>query len=322
MRVFDFDPADHSPHYREHGWVHIPGGVSSEFLAVLQEFTARRFESHRVEGKAIAGAKEQALFEFSPEVDFPGELFDVVSEVAGLNRGSMTLAERHIKAYDPDAAAEPLAHKDRYASQCSVGLSIDIPEESRLVLYPSDRLDRNPFNVSAAYPRSLDPDDRPGKALGQAREVVIDDSPGDVMMFPGASVWHLRRNPANATNLYLKFNDFDCDPLGEDPSSVPRREETLEVLAGGDGSLDGLVPVLARRLDTFTRQYTRDWEEVLLAQLWEADPVRLTEEELSLLRAVDGRTDAGTLLSGSGVTVADLLRLGERGVIDLVRPPG
>ena len=59
----------------------------------------------------------------------------------------------------------------------------------------------------------------------------IYDEPGDVMMFPGSAVWHLRRNSANTVNLYLKCNDFDCDPLAEDPSTERRRLDTADLLA-------------------------------------------------------------------------------------------
>ena len=37
-------------------------------------------------------------------------------------------------------------------------------------------------------------------------------------MFYGSEIWHLRRRSAGSVNLYLKFNDFDYDPLGEDPN--------------------------------------------------------------------------------------------------------
>src|SRR3712207_5779516 len=130
MRVFDFDPAEYREQYATQGWVHIKGGVSGDFLAALQDFVQRKFEEQKVEGKAIGGDKEQALYEFPPEVDFPGELFDVVAAVGGLNRETMTLSERHIKAYNSDAPDDPVPHKDRVSSQISVGLSIDIPERS------------------------------------------------------------------------------------------------------------------------------------------------------------------------------------------------
>jgi hypothetical protein len=117
----------------------------------------------------------------------------------------MTLSERHIKAYDDDAPADPPAHKDRLSSQVSVGLSIDIPEDSTLVLYPDDYRDVNRFNVSPDLRASLLEEELPENCLGEAREIVIPDKPGDVVMFGGSSMWHKRRNAASATNLYLKF---------------------------------------------------------------------------------------------------------------------
>jgi hypothetical protein len=325
MRVFNFDPGDYRDLYSEQGWVHIRNGVSPEFLEVLRDFALRQFVEHKVEGKAIGGTKEQALYEFPEAVDFPGELFDVIAEVAGLNRGGMTLSERHIKAYDHDAPPNPIAHKDRFASQVSVGLSIDIPADSYLVLYPHADVSVNPYNVSAQLLESLEPHERPEVVLADAPEIRIHDRPGDVVMFPGSAVWHLRRNAANATNLYLKMNDFNSDPLGEDPFTEPRERRTQDWLASANGYLPRLVPMLARRLDVVARQSSRDGQEVLLAHVWEQPPVVLSAREWEILHAIDGARSVAELVhrlaSGMGAPEAlemDIRRLAARGVIELV----
>jgi hypothetical protein len=324
MRIFDFDPREHRDQYAQQGWVHVRGGISPDFLAALSQYVDDSFGSHRVEGTAIGGRKSQALYEFPPDVDFPGELFDVIAAVADLNRPTMTLSERHIKAYDDDAPADPIPHKDRYASQVSVGLSIDIPENSRLVLYPKDHTEVNPFNVSAAYLESLGADERPEIALRDANEVVIDDQPGDVMMFRGNAIWHMRRNAANATNLYLKLNDFNCDPLGEDPSTPERREQTLAAVSNG-GNLGDLVATLSRRLDWVSQQYTREWHEVAQARVWEQPITTLSDVEFQILKAVDGGrrvTELASELESRGLdrgsVEAHVGAMAERELLDLV----
>ena len=324
MKVFNFDPADYRAQWEEKGWVHVRNGVDPEFFAFLREFVDRSLEAHHVEGKAIGGQKDQALLEFPDGVDYPGELFDVVATLCGLNREGMTLSERHIKLYDPEADPEPVAHKDRYSSQVSVGLSIDIPAESSLVLYPTDQRAENPFNVSPALLASLDPEEHPSVALKDAEELVIDDQPGDVVLFPGRSMWHLRRNPARATNLYLKFNDFGSDPLGEDPLTPKLREDTLAALANGN-DLGGLVPVAARRLDTLTRQYTREGGEVLQANVWEQKPLTLEPAEFELLQRADGRRALAEVTrevsagAGQNGFERSIRRLAENGALDLVK---
>jgi hypothetical protein len=323
MKVFGFDPAEYADIYRGQEWVHIPGGIDAEFFAQLRSFTEREFSSHVVRGKAIGGTKEQALYEFPDAVDFPGHLFDVVAAVSGLRRETMTLSERHIKAYDEDAPADPVAHKDRLSSQVSVGLSIDIPEGSALGLYPVDHRETNMFNVSAALRESLAPEEQPDVILKDAREVVIHDKPGDVVMFAGSSMWHVRKNGSRVVNLYLKFNDFESDPLGEDPLTEQRRTETLAALRG---PIEGLAAIPSRRLDTITQQFTRDgWRDTVQASVWDQKPVSLTADQHSLLRALNGRSPVGSLVQqlasggrGEADVEADLRRLCERGVIDLV----
>ena len=157
--------------------------------------------------------------------------------------------------------------------------------------------------------------------LRDARGIEIHDQPGDVIVFRGSAFWHLRRNSANAVNIYLKFNDFDCDPLAEDPSTPARRASTLELLAGDPRALLSCVPVLARRFDSVTRSYRREsWSPVLLATVWGQNPVPISDEEFALLRRFDGRATIDGLSGGpDDGAVAAITRLATRGVIDLVR---
>jgi hypothetical protein len=208
-----------------------------------------------------------------------------------------------------------------------VGLSIDIPRESRLVLYPYSHREVNPFNSSPAFYRSLQPHELPEVALKDAREVEIDDEAGDVVAFPGSTTWHLRRNAPGAINLYMKLNDFDCDPLGEDPETPARRDRTLALLAANDGrSLEQCVTALSRRLDYVGRQYTRnDWQEHLQAALWGGDPFGLAPVQLEILQKVDGRRSLGSLVDelctdgrSRDAVLTDAVTLVERGALDLI----
>lgn len=323
MKVFDFTPSDYAADYAQHGFVHIRDGISTEFRGFLRRYV-EQLPHHRLGELAGLGNKEQALLEFPDDVDYPSELYDVVSEVAGLNRSTMVLSERHIKSYESNANPNPTAHKDRYPSQVSVGLSISIPAESTLVLYPYDHVRPNPFNSAAELHASLRPDERPDAALTSAREVELNDTDGDVLIFPGSATWHLRRRGANAVNLYLKFNDFGSDPLGEDPGTAVLRDATLAALDTGS-DLDALVPVRARRLDTVERVYTRGWQESLQVRMYGETPFGITRTQFDAIHAVDGRTSLGDLVvaangGGSGEQArTELLELARRGAIDLVR---
>ena len=325
MRIFDFDPAEFRELYAGQQWVHIPNGVTPEFLEAMREFVAEELTEHKVVGPGIGGKgrKDQAVFEFPDGVEFPGEVFDSIATLSGLDRSTLTLSERHVNAYYFDAPAEPTAHKDRHSSQISVGLSIESPTDSRVVVYPSEDRGANPFNVSFSLIESLPAERHPDVILPQAREVELDDKPGDVVAFPGSSMWHLRRLPAGAVILYLKMNDFGSDPLGEDPSTPALRSATLEALGNGaDGGLVERVPALARRLDTVTQRYLRDGDVRIEAQVWEQTPVPLSEPELRLLHAIDGQRDVGALLgelgSDNGAGAALLRSLAEREIVDLL----
>jgi hypothetical protein len=325
MRIFGFEPSAYVDTYRSEQWVHIPEGVTEEFHELLLQYAREELTDHILGDFAIRGKKEQSLFEFPDSVDYPNELFDAVAELCGLNRATMTLSERHIQCYEPNAAPEPTAHKDRYPSQVSVGLSIEIPEESTLVLYPYEHRGVNPFNRSADFTASLQPDETPEVVLKTAREVEINDRARDVVMFAGSTTWHLRRRAARSLNLYLKFNDFGCDPLGEDAHTTELRTSTLSALAGTNGhALDALMPTLSRRFDTVSRLYLRSGQEQLLAELFGEPPFGINTLQFEGLRAIDGRRPLADVVAELASKVdesqarAALLYLAERGAIDLV----
>jgi hypothetical protein len=326
MRIFGFDPQAYREQYQRQGWVHIPGGMDPEFLGELRRVAGDLEHAQKLDGFAIKGKKEQALYEFPSSTRYPDEIFDVVASVCGLRRASMTLSERHIQIYEPNADPRPQAHKDRFPSQVSVGFSITVPVPSSLVLYPYDRRELNPFNMAAALIRHLQPDELPDVVLRDAREVVIADQPGDVVMFAGSSTWHLRRHAAGAVNLYLKMNDFDCDPLGEDPRTARRREHTVNTLQTLNGAPSGNLTVkVSRRLDSFARRMTLNGsEEVLEASLYGSQPFGITEGQLRLLRAAHEAKPLEHLIKDveaehdSPVGWPDAIRLLELGALDVV----
>ena len=318
MNIFSFSPADHRSTYAERGWVHVRGGLTDEFLAAAQAQVAERRAAGPLSGQGIAGAKEQFVFEFAEAAHYE-ELFDAVAAMCGLDRAGLTLSERHIKSYEPDAAPYPNAHKDRFASQVSMGLSLTVPEGSHLVLYPEDDVWENPF-LDTCLRDSLEPDQVPEVVLQGATEAVIHDEPGDVVVFRGSAMWHLRRHSAGTVNIYLKFNEFGSDPLGEDPATGRRREATLAALeattsdAIGSG-LDAHVPALARRFDSVSREYRREgWPERLFAHVWGQNRFPVSDDEVAVLRAVDGRRSVAEL----GVDPAAVARLARRGALDLL----
>ncbi len=268
--------------------------------------------------------KQQAMYEFPEGGDYAEQVCRAVAGVTGLPADEILMSERHVKAYDADAAAEPSAHKDRYASQISLGLSVHVKEGSTLVLYPYDELETNPFNTSRELRTSLSSDRYPEPRLKKCRRVEIKDSPRDVILFRGHNIWHLRANPALTTMLYLKLNAFNCDPLGEDRKTEAMRQQTLAFADLADEELEKRIPLIGRRVDYVHRMYTRDWAEVLGVVLFGEKHFTIDDHEMRLMRAIDGRRTVGTLVRAAtemtdrATKLAGVRRLARRGVIDLV----
>ena len=246
--MFNFNPETCAEAFAENGFIHIDNGLRKEFHHDLVKYIENSFNDKHLKDFA-RGDKQQALFEFL-EPDHYEELRHAVAKVCGVEPGSLTLSERHIKQYEVDADPYPLAHKDRFGSEFAVGFSIIVPEGSTLVIYPEGDLTANPFNSTAELRSSFSPDDLPEPALKRARRVEIQDRPGDVQIFRGSAMWHLREHGAGTTVLYLKLNTFNCDTLAEDPHTPALRQQTLSRANSITSEWDTLIPVVARRVTT------------------------------------------------------------------------
>lgn len=323
--MFSFDPKDYTKEFAENGFVIIPQGVTEQFHEIMVE-QVENYQKAKVLKEFALGHKQQSLFEFPEEGDYPSQLFEAVGGVCGLDPKRLVLSERHIKAYEADADPHPLAHKDRYASEISVGLSIHVPKGSKLILYPYDHLEINPFNSAADLRESLASENMPETDLVKSKRVEYSDAPRDVMMFRGNAIWHLRSDPANTTNLYLKLNSFNCDPIGEDPTTKSCREHTLRSLLSSDAMLEKLIPMVGRRVDYIHSQYTRQWDEVHGVVLWGERHFTIDEQDFLALKAMNGRRTVGDVIeamngnSNKTECFGKIRRLAKRGVVDLTKP--
>jgi len=322
-KLFLFDPEQHAHQFSREGYVHIRGGVSESVFARIVDQVERNLKTKLMKEFAI-GDKQQAMYEFPDGADYAAEVCQSIGALVGVAPHEMVLSERHIKAYEANAAPEPLAHKDRFASEFSVGISVHVQPGSTLVLYPYEETEVNPFNTSVQLRASLSPDRYPEAALARARQVMIADHARDVIVFRGHRFWHLRRRPAATTMLYLKMNSFHCDPLGEDCRSDEFRQRTLAAVEKPDAELATMIPRVGRRVDHFHRFYNRDWREIPGVVLWGEKHFTVDEDEFRMLRAIDGKKPAAEVIraggesAGGAASFNKLRRLARRGVVDLL----
>jgi hypothetical protein len=269
-----------------------------------------------VDRPALSVAKEQYVLDLPDPAGLLAQLFDTVGALCGLDRSRLVLSERHVNVYAGDAASRPRPHKDRLASQVSVGVTIAVRPGSRLVLWPDDDRGTNPLQ-RPGLTESLPPHEAPECTLSDRREVIVRDAPGDVMVFPGSTMWHTRRNPAGAVVVYFKCNDFASDPLGEDPRTFGA-EECSRRMAQRPAEMPRAAIALSRRFECVTREHPvridAEWINVHVAG---RPPVRITEPEYALLRAVDGGATVGELCAATGAECAAVARLVELGAVEL-----
>jgi hypothetical protein len=305
MKVFDFNTDALAGTYREQGWLHVRNGVTEEFLEHARWTAQESGALEALQGPAIKGAKSQYVYDFPQDVDWELDVLDVVAQLTGMRRESLVLSERHIKAYLSDADPWPPPHKDRFASGIALGVTLDVGPGSHVVLYPDDDTGTNP-HLTTGLRDALLPEEQPEVTLVGAREVALHDAPGDVLAFPGSSVWHLRRLAAATVLVYLKFNDMDCDPLGEDPTTAGRSQAT-RALVDQPARLLESFPVLARRFDSVGCETGRGRER----PTWH---VNVWEDEGRVAHAVPGPyADLANQVDGTR-SVAELADVGASGL--------
>ncbi|MGC1955333.1 MAG: hypothetical protein WA970_22690 [Gammaproteobacteria bacterium] len=310
MKVFDFSPEQYSNEYQAKGFVNISNGMNPEFLAYARDQAHELIEAQRsLKEWEFKGKKQQFLFSFPPDSDFPHGVKQAVARVAGLSEERMTLCERHIKAYDHTAAANPPPHKDRVASEVAVGIPLAVPHGSYMVLYPNHHVAANPYNTTALLRSSLDENELPENILKDIEPVKLDVQPGDVVMFRGSAIWHERINPANTMLLYLKFNAMRLDPIGEDPGTPLQREKSLGLLrTTPDEQLLRSRIEVSPRLERISRHYTRlYWKEMVQAYIGGEKEFTLSEFDLQIFRNVEGDQTVSGTLECVGVSGADQL---------------
>lgn len=323
LKMFAFDPNDFADLFAKQDYVHIRNGLTEEYYAMLCRQIAEHQDADRLARFAI-GNKQQSLYQFPSEGDCHRQFVDTVSDVCGLNAERFVISERHIKAYELDADPMPLVHKDRFATEVSVGFSVHVSEKARLVLYPHDEREVNPFNSAAELRSSLDPESTPETTLANARRVEIADAARDVILFRGNSMWHTRENPAGTVMLYFKVNAFNADPIGEDPSTQEVSGRSRALISRADDELLGLIPLLGRKVDFVHRRYNHHWQETLGVVLTGEKHFTIDEFEFRFLQSLDGRRSIAEVLAlaNGHISHAQCLnkirRLVRRGAVDLL----
>lgn len=262
--------------FSQRGWTHLAGVVQSSFLEHLREKLAAARRKPALDGPGIGGQKWQGIFPL--DRDGAQDICAFVSRVTDIPASKLTISQRHFMVYNPTAKTFPKPHKDRYSSAISMGIALEIPELSTLVLYPDGDRRTNPL-LTTRYREILSHDDLPEQHKGKWAEVTIQDAPGDAVLFRGSEIWHSRINPAGAAHLYLMFNDQGLDPLGEDPHLEEIRRRSREEANSPIGLPDTAMLNLGSRLDTVGSFIGRSGFVEHTAYVWPDEHVRLSPTE-------------------------------------------
>jgi len=219
--LFNYDPGTAREDFVRDGYVHLKDILSQPILDYLVDFYQSAILDHATEQDQwqIYGKKRQYLFDF-PSDETAEQFRDGMSRLTGIAPEKFTISERHLKVYDQHADAWPAPHKDRAASEISIGLPVHLPSGTSACVFPDLQFGHNQ-EEKAVF---LTDRDRPDlKDIYQNEKcVMLNERFGDVIAFLGSSVFHERVNAAGTAILYIKVNGTGSDPLGENLYSAER----------------------------------------------------------------------------------------------------
>ena len=145
-----------------------------------------------------------------------------IAALTGMRPEKIAISERHLKQHEADAPDCPVPHKDRGASKIAVGLPVHLGPGSSVCVMPG--LDRTPnLGERAMYMTEQDNPDL--AAIYQSGDaLLLNEELGDMIVFLGSTIFHERIRPRGTAVLYIKLNDENLDPLGEDIYSSVKRQ--------------------------------------------------------------------------------------------------
>lgn len=238
--VFRYDPGAGHAQFAERGFVHLKNVLTAEFLSSLRKFyeASQRDPANEKSEWKILGKKRQFLFEF-PSHETAIAFRTGMAGLTGINPKDFTISERHLKVYDASAPPWLSPHKDRSASEISIGLPIRLPKGSSACMFPN--LQSGPNLEDHAVFLESDTGTDPEELYQSEGAVMLNEQVGDVIVFLGSAIFHERVRAAGTAVLYIKVNGTGQDPLGENIYETASGRGPHKLLSRADGSPTPIV---------------------------------------------------------------------------------
>ena len=212
--VFKYDPGIACADLERSGCAHLKDILDDRFRDHLRNFyhRSRKDDANEQRNWKIAGKKRQYLFDF-PSREDTLEFRDGMSRLTGIAAEAFTISERHLKVYEEGADPWPAPHKDRAASEISIGLPIAVAEGSTACVFPDFHV--GPNTQERAIFLSSEEYGDVANIYETENAVMLNEQFGDIIVFRGSAIFHERINAAGTAILYIKINRLGQDPLGE-----------------------------------------------------------------------------------------------------------
>lgn len=197
FRMFNFSAAEVQAQWHEMGYCFVRNGCDSSLLTKL----IKRYEL------IVAGGDSPELYEFLPDSALLQYGVETLKQLTSSKH--LTVSRKNIMYYRKGMHSP--AHKDRKSLQYAVAIGVNNPFGSRLLLWPDANRDVNVGNHYRIYTEKMGSQEEVDAYLSTIEPVSLATNPGDVVIFPGNSMFHQRVNPLKACVYYLDFNEWGID---------------------------------------------------------------------------------------------------------------
>ena len=195
--MFKFSASDIKADWDENGYCYVRDGCDPTVLNQLQ----KRFDL------ICSESVSPEAYEYLPESNLLSSGIAMLRELTSSN--SLTISRKNIMYYRENMNSP--AHKDRKSLQYAVAIGIFNPPDSRLLLWPDANRDPNEGDHYKSYTKRIGSQEQIDSYLSNIDPVAFATDPGDVVIFPGNSMFHRRINPLGSCVYYLDFNAWGLD---------------------------------------------------------------------------------------------------------------
>ena len=221
--MFKRDLSVHKSEFQRNGYILLKDVISDEFMAYLKDFHRRSLDGTVAEhGKwRIGGKKQQFVFDFGSDAVIE-EFRAGIAVLTGMRPEKIAILGTPSEAVRGGCARLSGTPQGSRRFQDFRGPSRASRSRDQRLCHAGARPHPKPRRARHLHDRTGNPD---LANIYQSKDaLLLNEELGDMIVFFGSTIFHERVRPRGTAVLYIKINDENLDPLGEDIYSTVKQQ--------------------------------------------------------------------------------------------------